>query len=856
MAGDRFGPRVSKWLSPHPALRRWLWVLNLAVVSAVVFEAVLPVGRTWLRRLPLPDWYSPWFLLLLAWVALTCLVVLVADSLRLHVRQFRYAHRYPPLWFAIILGVCLAAGVERLPAPYSPSLKNQEWQDTWLLAALLSAIVAGLFVGRCMSRVGAPARAPKQPKVPAPEQFDWKTLSHWLPLEEPASQDLFEHLPVARRIAGVLKGGRVEAVALLGGYGSGKSSILNWVRGELSGEKKPTDFVFVEIGGWAFRNPEDAPRVALRRIIDALEPLLDMQAFRGLPQNYQSLIAAEPLGLLKSILNPEPGEPEDELKRLTPLLEAAGLQLVLILEDVDRAGAGFDTRHLERLFLALRGVDRVSVIVSIDQTHTAIDYHKLCDVIELVPRISPDQVRRLLSRAYHHWLGDWSFIDTVPDRLRQDRLTLANGDDEVLRYLHAISRDTPVDAITTLLKTPRRLKHFIRNVESTWSDLAGEIDLEDLIVLTALREGAPDVHAFLVDQIDTARHKPDEFATGTQTVKAAWDKVLESTPHPDSVIALVDTLGILQLRSGKGIGPAEAPQGVRHGEPVDYFRRVLARTLAPGQVRDQEVLSDIPRWKASSDGSMFERLSVRTEPSDQYLRVWEHFAYNFSDAELLQLADELIELELRDNGAASAIDRPGLLSVWRRCMAQLSYDSYAPWLAATVNRVLGVSLHFANDLFSYFSSEKVARLSPEKRLEVRKSFVQAVQATVTSPGALLSRLSAQHPHALYRLILGPHGERLEPLRDWTWLGRIIADAVKQDPGAMAPHLVSLVSEFNHRALDPLNQGERAPQHLLDLERVKLLFGGDWRDVLQVVSVAKGEGYVEEVAAQAAGARQT
>src|SRR5206468_3915539 len=101
-------------------------------------------------------------------------------------------------------------------------------------------------------------------------------------------------------------------------------------------------------------------------------------------------------------------------------------RVVLIIEDAERAGDGFETRHLERLLWTLRGLKRISFIIAADSQRTRIDFSKLCDTIELVPILTTERVLPILTIAYGHWLAEFSSvdIDPHPDRGGADKLRL------------------------------------------------------------------------------------------------------------------------------------------------------------------------------------------------------------------------------------------------------------------------------------------------------------------------------------------------------------------------------------------------------------------------------------------------
>ena len=82
------------------------------------------------------------------------------------------------------------------------------------------------------------------------------------------------------------------------------------------------------------------------------------------------------------------------------------------------------------------------------------------------------------------------------------------------------------------------------------------------------------------------------------------------------------------------------PQGIQHDEPTDYFQRLMAEQLAPGELRDQTVLSDIESWLQSRSQQLVDRLSGAEDGGDRYARVCEHFAWRIGDHADLGDVDE------------------------------------------------------------------------------------------------------------------------------------------------------------------------------------------------------------------------
>ncbi len=65
----------------------------------------------------------------------------------------------------------------------------------------------------------------------------------------------------------------------------------------------------------------------------------------------------------------------------------------------------------------------------------------------------------------------------------------------------------PVDALVALCSTPRTMKQSLRYCLDTWDRLAGEIDFDDVLVLSILRESAPDAVALIQSHIHYLRNR-------------------------------------------------------------------------------------------------------------------------------------------------------------------------------------------------------------------------------------------------------------------------------------------------------------------------------------------------------------
>ena len=475
---------------------------------------------------------------------------------------------------------------------------------------------------------------------------------------------------------------------------------------------------------WATPKPEDVPRLALNRIVAALDEHIDTTEFRDLPLAYQRLATAEPTGRLARAFGLETtADSLETVERLTPILEVLNARLVLVIEDVERTGDGFDKRHLQRFLWALRKVERASFILAADQDHARLDCDKLCDTIELVPQVEVKHTATIVKVAYDHWRTKFSYIDPHPNRNEGDKLQLEHALlGGTMDYIQRIGRDTPLDALVSLLETPRVIKHVLGRVDQAWRNLYGEVELDDIIIISALRHGAEPVYKFLISNIDAARHKPDAMWPRTTTVRAAWEKEIGSIANGAAAQRLVDLLGIEQLTKDLAVNVTSSPQGVHKNEPTDYFRRIVAEEIGSTEFRDQVVLRDIECWQASRDVALVDKLVAASEGSGQYARMWGHFSGRHSEAELMELTERVVANVLERDGSSAQGDHDAIFQLCHSCNLRLSQNQFAEWLQTLILSAVPVSLPCVNDLYYYWTG-KHGIVSDEHRASVRRSII-------------------------------------------------------------------------------------------------------------------------------------
>jgi hypothetical protein len=269
--------------------------------------------------------------------------------------------RYPPLAVAVAGALALAATIDLKGNGHSSDAPTR-------FAAVDYASCAGgfalVFLAMSAIRVSRDAIA----RMGRDAEASAGGLRSELPLVD-SRDDRFNRVAVARRLARLLNRqfGHDIGIAITGAFGSGKTTLVNFVESELRQLPQSTRVWLCRVSCWGFDDSRAALQHTLAAMVDCLERQVDCAAVRGLPVAYQQAFSAASTGWLSSILPValvQDPNPTQQLRRLTPLLRAIDARLVVVIEDVDRQeSSDFDPTHIERLLYSLKGVSGVSFIV-------------------------------------------------------------------------------------------------------------------------------------------------------------------------------------------------------------------------------------------------------------------------------------------------------------------------------------------------------------------------------------------------------------------------------------------------------------------------------------------------------------
>ena len=322
--------------------------------------------------------------------------------------------------------------------------------------------------------------------------------------------DLFGHAPFAKNLANSIcrypdSDGLV--LALYGPWGSGKSTVLNYVQhylGQLPEDEQP---VVVKFNPWWFSGQENLARTFLGQLQAVLAQSKKFKQLGDLLTNYAegigglidlAVVSGGAGGLIGKWLGHAKRKPKNvpALKEsITAILQKAGKRILVVIDDIDRLMPE-ETRQLFTVIRALADFPNVVYLLAFDRKVAA-------QAIEQQSGLPGD---RYLEK-----------IIQVPFELPPvDRVALRAA---LFKRLDEVLEETPEGSfdqaywtnvyhygIDPLIQTPRDVVRLTNTLKVTYPSVRGEVNTVDFIALETLR-------VFLPDLYDVIRANPDQFCS-------------------------------------------------------------------------------------------------------------------------------------------------------------------------------------------------------------------------------------------------------------------------------------------------------------------------------------------------------
>jgi hypothetical protein len=729
---------------------------------------------------------------------------------------------FPPLWTAaatalvlFIVFACAGSG--------TTFLRRTGADLAWFFYTTIS--VWGMAIGAVVimwlsshARDGrARGRAPPLPSdTPAPVQKTtdpFEALREWLRTDHEIHRkddDHFGHDDVARRIARrLVDGAAATSIALIGRPGSGKSTIRRLVVDRLKVQEQVR---IVEVSLWPYDSPEAAVRGILRAAIQEIGRHVNVLPLVGLSDDYATAIegAAGRLGSIARIARGS-SDPEETLGRLSAIAEAIGLHLVFWIEDLERfsghrvAATALSSRPEERLgpiralLHLLARQEYISVVISDVSLDAGFDLDKIA---RFISRLWKD-IQTLRSAC----LGGWprQVIDPAHTKVRE---TLTPPEDEhaLTVWLWSFRDDEPglQEAIALLVDTPRAFKSALRLTLDIWEQLAGEIDLDSVLVASVLRVSRPAVFAIIDKYSGAFQHGfKDSLSNRRHPALDEFDRAVAADPEKrmQNAIRTVVTF-IFPAAREEGVLDREyvsRPQALFVNQHVDYYQRYSSVPEISTEESDVAVISAITAWNIGGTSDIPERVMDSTRQ-----RQVETFVGLFRWEALCRLLRECTAVWMQCTPVRWP-DRsypPGLTSI-RRMMQHRRRDEarLRDTVIECVRMSTGTHIPLTWALLQWITEghSVPSLLGTEQREAVRSVVSEEFMRAFTGPMAadeFANALQGSVPYyaflQLSQRLKGPEERTGQPFDGWVDVLPTLTMAAERHPVTVLPSLLPFV----------------------------------------------------------------
>jgi len=489
------------------------------------------------------------------------------------------------------------------------------------------------------------------------ELMDW--LKYDKPIED-VGTDYFNYHQYADHLAKIIKSSPGKTIAILGDYGSGKTSLNNLIMEKVNPRNSYNDsnIIFVRKETWAADDYKNVIQILIDELVESLSDHLESFGLKNVSDKYmKSTLKGNgswwsiALGALTEHLSPT-----NSLEKISEALAAIDKNVVLIIEDLDREiGKYFQPSDLDPLLYNLREAKRISFILNV-KPDVIEDAAKIIDYEFIIPRIKEDLLVEVFSRVRNATYNRFEDIDPLKEKREKVKFAFIR---DILNYF---------------IGNPRGLKTALRRTATDWgyydtdnhheaSYLHGEVDIDQLFLLNMLRiRHRKEFYKYIDykrgERLEkTSEEKQKDHSIQTDKEKNSKDKaekdhlcrlfqfldhgylrdILKSEPESLDKFPTLD--GRSSINERYLLNPDnETLQGMQNlvseGNSIErynpstfmanYFERAVNGFVPPSEVRDQDALSLIQNVSCKKTRDEAIQRIVEKEDTDYRGRI-EHF---------------------------------------------------------------------------------------------------------------------------------------------------------------------------------------------------------------------------------------
>lgn len=849
---------------------RWLDIIILATIACLIYFLLSlflePYASVFITKIGI---YPISFLWLIYSLILSILLLPVVRYGGFSVKSFL---KYPPFWLAALIDLIIIWLFQQHNSNFSNWYVNRHAiKDLlWTFSIGLTGFFLSVGYYKLIKYI-------KKKGQRVSEQFteeiftdDINSLLQWIEEEKPIEtpfQDRLNTKVIADRIAEVLSKSPLITISVVGGYGTGKSSILkmvqNYLRSNEAEKKQNNSVILVDVCGWGLQKGTAAETI-LKQVVQGCSEHVDCFGLSNLPAQYAASIGAlsvwsKTLSNLLSISY----NPMATLERMDSILLAINKKVIIFIEDLDRNWQD-DEFWVEIISLLdrLKKLTRVSFVLAITDTTKIGDViNRISDHVEIIPKLSVGHFAEIYGSFRDQCLQAFDDIQLEGEESRYRRIITGNIKErnEVYRQMGVQTSDE-ADIIATLIENPRNLKHALRRTSKAWQSLHGEIEFDDLFIANSIRVSELGVFNFIHENISDIRWLDRQGIKQEDQQKertALKEKLANVTKSPSRNEAIEILLTFLfpywkYLLTYK----YSAIQGFSKIDPTDYWERMLREKLDDEEMSDQEVARSIISWKENNDDlPVYKNLRLAqaiTEIIGLPDKLKQFGELMLNTEQIHKLVSQLFQIVFREKGLKDEY-YPGRNQL-KKLMESIEFKRdilfkeniprpfyHFTWLVEEVNNFLPYSLLIAARIYHYWLLYDFAPQLTEDRDIAYKAVLEKAKACYSDNHIFINAIKDDDYsiNAFYYALINPYrriGKETNPV-DWQWLADLLIKNIER-------HYLIIISQI--LGLFVFQEAVASKSHwILNTQGLQKFFQGKTEDIMILLSKLDNNQYTGE-----------
>jgi hypothetical protein len=461
-------------------------------------------------------------------------------------------------------------------------------------------------------------------------------------------------------------------VSINGPWGSGKSTVLNFLETELSdGHESPT---IVRFNPWWFSGEADLIQRYLEELAAALAEGEQYSELREKLANYANAVSKVPFDAMgvpvnraaagaASLMRPEETTTSELKSSIETTISDEYDQIVVFIDEIDRL-TNRETSQVFKLVKSVADFPNTTYVLAFsrevvtdalqadENPHRVENGAEYLDKIVQLPRRVPVPKHGSLGRMLEKGLQQIAPDDISVDGDRASKI---------------------INEILSIVDTPRDVNRLLNSVRSSHRVLDGEVNFLDIVALEALKEHAEPVY-------ESIRRDPESFALLSVNEGRLPGSGTEDTLDEDMSVQVENLLSATfpHWREETFVMSDEMEFNYREANRAahpDQLHRYLRKTVPESQYSSVEIANII---RATDDSEQFtsklrdEFLDSDSEPLDNRVLLSELVASRdkIRDSEavlsgIFNVADELIRLDDRAHATFETHTATYLLYLYR-----------------------------------------------------------------------------------------------------------------------------------------------------------------------------------------------